>query len=119
MPIWHIIDQHAFRGVAHPLRGGGESFSERFQTIFNKCTGFNPRNASLEACINDPLVPHIRFAQECCFRFAVKSLPRKLQLDTRGGVAVAARISIALCCVRGECCEMFVMSSLLAKVSWS
>ena len=46
MPLCHLVDQHTYRGIAHVLGEGAEStFALRFQSLFSKCTGFNPRLA--------------------------------------------------------------------------
>ena len=42
MPLCHIVDQHTFRGVGHVLGPeSGSSFAERFQLLFDHCTGRN------------------------------------------------------------------------------
>ena len=49
MPLCHLVDQHTYRGIAHVLGAGAEStFAMRFQSLFNNCTGFNPRLADPE-----------------------------------------------------------------------
>jgi superfamily II DNA or RNA helicase len=47
-PLWHIVDQHAFRGIGHfPWRIGSKvSFHDRFHSLFSLITGSNPRRQS-------------------------------------------------------------------------
>lgn len=73
MPIEHMVDQHAFRGVAHPLVSPLKSFAKRLEAIFGTCTGRNPR---LEPVLVEADVAAIRAAQQCCARFAL-ALPRR------------------------------------------
>ena len=48
MPLCHIVDQHTFRGIGHVLsEDAGATFADRFQFLFEKCTGWNPRFADL------------------------------------------------------------------------
>lgn len=43
MPLMHMIDQHAWRGVGFTTKEGGNTFPVRHDTIFGMCTGWNPR----------------------------------------------------------------------------
>lgn len=81
MPLCHAIDQHTYRGVAHLGRSGctlGASFADRFRTIFERTTGYNPR---VTACPRggletQPCVMETRFAQKCVAAFALKVAAR-------------------------------------------
>lgn len=79
MPICHMVDQHAYRGIAHAMGSGGATFAKRFRNIFDSCTGYNPRLTSLEAFESSPIVPAIRHAQACVARFVLKQRRRQLQ----------------------------------------
>jgi hypothetical protein len=70
MPLEHMIDQHAFRGIAHAVHvGAGATFQERFRVIFDGCTGVNPRRP--DSKMTEEVVP-IRNAQRFCLFFALK-----------------------------------------------
>ena len=71
MPVWHCVDQHAFRGVAHAMQGGS-TFEHRFKRIFEGCTGVNPRSTVADVRGFDERNAHIRFAQRCCGEFALR-----------------------------------------------
>lgn len=43
MPACHGVDHHTYRGVAHPMRGVGETFQTVFRRLFRSVTGVNPR----------------------------------------------------------------------------
>ena len=48
MPIFHIIDQHAFRGIGHLLTAKeGSTFKDKFSCLFKKVTGINPRRGMI------------------------------------------------------------------------
>lgn len=69
MPLCHMVDQHCYRGVAHVMRGGGKSFSERFTTIFGCVTGVNPRRTDTSDFETRKDVRRVRFVQECVLPF--------------------------------------------------
>eukprot|EP01063_Lacrimia_lanifica_P017900 TRINITY_DN24883_c0_g1_i1.p1 TRINITY_DN24883_c0_g1~~TRINITY_DN24883_c0_g1_i1.p1 ORF type:complete len:1390 (+),score=554.89 TRINITY_DN24883_c0_g1_i1:425-4171(+) len=78
MPECHIVDQHAQRGVAHPMHAPRlTSFAARFKAVFELVTGANPRldyalaaaaDAAAGAASSD-VVAATRFAQRCVMRF--------------------------------------------------
>ena len=85
MPLCHLVDQHTFRGIAHVLGKGAEStFALRFQSLFNKCTGFNPRQADVEGFESRPEVLRARFAQQCCLDAAQQKPKTLLPLISEG-----------------------------------
>jgi hypothetical protein len=43
MPMKHMIDFHVYRGMAFTTANGAKTFGLRHSTMFDKCTGTNPR----------------------------------------------------------------------------
>ena len=70
MPIWHLVDQHAFPGVAHALMQG-TTFAGRYGRIFKGCTGVNPRSMATDMRGFEQRNADVRFAQQCCGEFAL------------------------------------------------
>eukprot|EP00437_Effrenium_voratum_P007330 CAMPEP_0181435760 /NCGR_PEP_ID=MMETSP1110-20121109/20500_1 /TAXON_ID=174948 /ORGANISM="Symbiodinium sp., Strain CCMP421" /LENGTH=1270 /DNA_ID=CAMNT_0023559307 /DNA_START=15 /DNA_END=3827 /DNA_ORIENTATION=- len=92
MPLCHLVDQHAFRGVGHVLgAGSGATFAERFRVLFEKCTGCNPRLSSLADFETRPEVRVARFAQRCCLHMAL-SKARSAIPSASEGVSVSLEL---------------------------
>lgn len=79
MPLEHMVDQHAFRGVGHCVRPGvGDSFASIFKAVFNEVTGVNPRwssNFDKDSFEGKSLVNRVRFGQRIVLARALK-MPR-------------------------------------------
>ena len=43
MPLRHMIDQHVYRGMGFTTADGDATFQKRHATMFQACTGWNPR----------------------------------------------------------------------------
>lgn len=85
MPLCHLVDQHTYRGIAHVLGEGAEStFALRFESLFSKCTGFNPRLADPEGFESRIEVQRARFAQQCCLNAAQQKPKTLLPLISDG-----------------------------------
>ena len=59
------------------MRGGGDTFGERFEALFHPVTGANPRRAAVEGFEERAAVQRARFAQRCVLRFATVQPPRR------------------------------------------
>eukprot|EP00011_Vannellida_sp_DIVA3-517-6-12_P013194 CAMPEP_0114636566 /NCGR_PEP_ID=MMETSP0168-20121206/17052_1 /TAXON_ID=95228 ORGANISM="Vannella sp., Strain DIVA3 517/6/12" /NCGR_SAMPLE_ID=MMETSP0168 /ASSEMBLY_ACC=CAM_ASM_000044 /LENGTH=1272 /DNA_ID=CAMNT_0001848283 /DNA_START=143 /DNA_END=3962 /DNA_ORIENTATION=+ len=98
MPLEHMVDQHAFRGIGHCVRPGvGEEFSTIFRAVFHEVTGVNPRWATdfdKEGFEKETVVSRVRFGQKVILGRALKTplteLPtigeRQIQLTLDRGV---------------------------------
>jgi len=81
MPLCHLVDQHAFRGIAHAARGLGHGFPTVFRTLFERVTGVNPRwtsGFSPSQFSDSKIVAAARFAQRIALRFALHEKPEQL-----------------------------------------
>eukprot|EP01043_Picozoa_sp_COSAG02_P007537 COSAG02_NODE_227_length_28153_cov_11.662294_9_plen_1195_part_00 len=85
MPVYHLVDQHTYRGIGHIGPTSGRTFAKRFASIFDRTTGFNPRLQSTSGFEDQPIVKETRFAQLCCAKLVFKC-PR-LQLKHVGETA--------------------------------
>lgn len=65
MPLRHMIDQHAWRGMGFTTADGGATFKQRHRTMFRYCTGWNPRLSSSGAMLyeENPVVVTVRNQQ--------------------------------------------------------
>jgi len=85
MPLCHIVDQHTFRGIGHVLsEDAGATFADRFQFLFEKCTGCNPRFADLSGFETKPEIQTARFAQQICLEMALQKPRKVLPLISEG-----------------------------------
>ena len=66
MPVYHLVDQHTYRGIGHIGPSSGRTFAQRFAAIFDQTTGFNPRLQNTSRFEEQPVVMETRFAQLCC-----------------------------------------------------
>ena len=85
MPLCHLVDQHTYRGIAHVLGEGAEStFALRFQSLFNKCTGFNPRLADPDSQLHRDSLGQAskRHSQKASFQDS--DGPGRLRVQGRG-----------------------------------
>lgn len=74
MPLHHIADQHAFRGIGHCF-ADGVSFLEIFKSLFGRVTGLNPRRQDRLIDESDPFTVMVRHAQKCVMANGKKDFP--------------------------------------------
>ena len=128
MPIYHLVDQHTYRGIGHIGPTLANTFAKRFSMVFNRTTGFNPRIQSTGGFEQQPVVMQTRFAQLCCAKLAFKcprgrlqqpsgvdtkqpppDLELKLQLDSGVLAAAVGPIAVKVKGEKGRQREVLVM----------
>jgi hypothetical protein len=68
MPIAHIVDQHAFRGIGHLAPAGAGSFAAAFADLFDSVAGLNPRRGADVSRFEETAPAQCwRSAQRLCF----------------------------------------------------
>ena len=93
MRAWHLIDQHFVRGIGHLLPNtAGSTFSKRFDFVFGKVTGVNPRLEDVSGFEKRPEVKTVRFAQKYLLRFATRC--KLFPIQALAGESFTARLPL-------------------------
>eukprot|EP00727_Mastigamoeba_balamuthi_P005680 m51a1_g1731 hypothetical protein (1311) ;mRNA; f:148396-152416 len=87
MPVEHVIDQHAFRGVGHlSSPAAGATFAQKFRGLFGGVTGVNARLNTSDASRFEESEPARtwRPAQRLCYALCFGPAPQELPVVPRG-----------------------------------